>query len=108
MMRRTAALSALILTGGLLESEHPLAAGAATTTTGGSPSRTTSPSFCPNGTTLTDEGMMEEPEGDPPVGTQLFISEALHEAKDDNEAGDEIGRSHIECTAQVVPGELPL
>jgi len=103
MMRRTAALSALILTGGLLGPSTALAAEGGDNDHRWIAVEDHFAIVLPDGTTLTDEGMMEEPEGDPPVGTRLFISEALHEAKDDNEAGDEIGRSHIECTAQVVP-----
>ena len=38
----------------------------------------------------------------PPVGTELFISEVLYATDDGETRGDEVGRSHIECTAQVV------
>ncbi|SDY51213.1 Dirigent-like protein [Modestobacter sp. DSM 44400] len=36
-----------------------------------------------------------------PVGSRLFISEALYETDDGTTRGDEVGRTHIECTAQV-------
>jgi hypothetical protein len=104
-MRRIAVLSALILTGGLLGPSTAFA------TEDGGPHQhrwiAVEDHFTivlPDGTTFTDDGeeSMDEEEI-PPVGSQLFISEALFEAKDGNKPGAEVGRSHIECTAQVAP-----
>ena len=47
------------------------------------------------------EGPMD-PNDPPPTGTQLFISEVLYETEDGETRGEEVGRSHIQCTAQVV------
>jgi len=57
----------------------------------------------PNGETFTgeDPGPMD-PNDVPPVGSQLFFSEVLYETEDGETKGDEVGRSHIQCTAQVV------
>jgi hypothetical protein len=56
----------------------------------------------PDGETFTgDAGPMDENEP-PPVGTRLFISEVLYATDDGSTRGDAVGRSHIECTAQVV------
>jgi hypothetical protein len=52
----------------------------------------------PNGETFT-----EDPgQGTPPVGARLFISDTLYATEDGETLGDEIGRAHIECTAQAV------
>ncbi len=56
----------------------------------------------PDGQTFTgDAGPMDENDA-PPVGTRLFISEKLYKTDDGKTRGDAAGRSHIECTAQVV------
>jgi hypothetical protein len=57
----------------------------------------------PNGETFTgeDPGPMD-PDDVPPVGSQLFFSEVLYETEDGATKGDEVGRSHIQCTVQVV------
>jgi Dirigent-like protein len=101
-MRRIAVLSALVLTGGLLGPSTALAE------EDSHDNRWIAVEdhfaiVLPDGETFTGD---EEPMGEeepPPVGTQLFISEVLYEATDDDERGDEVGRSHIECTAQVAP-----
>jgi hypothetical protein len=57
----------------------------------------------PNCETFTgeeDPGPLD-PNDVPPVGTQLFVSEVLYETEDGETRGDEVGRSHIQCTAQV-------
>jgi hypothetical protein len=100
-MRRTALLSTLVLAGGLLGPSSALAAEAQATDQW----IAVEDEFAivlPNGETFTDEGPGGEEEL-PPVGSRLFISEALHETDDGSTAGDEIGRTHLECTAQVVP-----
>ena len=105
-MRRIAVLSTLVLTGGLLGPSTALAA------EGDDPHQhrwvAVEDHFAvvlPDGTTFTDENPPPEEDEDflPPVGSQFFISEALYEAKGDHERGDEVGRSHVECTAQVAP-----
>jgi hypothetical protein len=45
------------------------------------------------------------PSQSPPVGTRFFISEVLHATQDGKTPGAEVGRSHIECTVQVVPND---
>src|SRR5215207_7965402 len=105
-MRRIAVLSAAVLVGGLL---------------GPSSARATGDEekhrwiavedhfsvVLPDGQTFTEDAPPpeeeEEEEFAPPVGTQLFISEALYATADGTTRGDEVGRSHIECTAGVVP-----
>ena len=100
-MRRIAVLSALVLTGGLLGPSSALA------DEDGHEHRWIAVEdhfaiVLPDGTTFTDDEEPADVEA-PPVGSQVFISEVLHEALDDDERGDEVGRSHIECTAQVAP-----
>jgi hypothetical protein len=57
----------------------------------------------PDGETFTgpDPGPVDPNEA-PAVGTQLFISEVLYATEDGVTKGDKVGRSHIQCTAQVV------
>ena len=57
----------------------------------------------PNGETFTEDNPppMEQEDVLPPVGTRLFISEALYDTDDGSTRGSEIGRTHIECTIQV-------
>jgi hypothetical protein len=58
----------------------------------------------PDGETFTGEGDPGplDPNDVPPVGTQLFVSEILYGREDGETRGDEVGRTHIQCTAQVV------
>jgi Dirigent-like protein len=57
----------------------------------------------PDGTTFTEDSPpMEGEEESAPVGTRLFITELLYDTDDGSTRGDEVGRTHIECTAQVV------
>jgi hypothetical protein len=96
MMRRIAVLSALVLTGGLIGPSSALAADTADRWIA------VEDHFAivlPDGETFTEDNAPPEDEL-PPVGSRLFISEALHETEDGETAGAEVGRSHIECTAQ--------
>jgi hypothetical protein len=102
-MRRTAMLSGLVLVGGLL---GPSAALASEDDGGQNRWIAVQDHFAivlPNGETFTgeEEGGPEEEEL-PPVGARLFISEALYATADGTTRGDEVGRTHIECTAQAV------
>lgn len=108
-MRRIAVLSACVLVGGLLGPSSALA-----TETQGSRDHddrwiAVEDEFAlvlPDGETFTeDEPPMEEGEA-LPVGTRVFISEALYATEDGTTRGDEVGRTHIECTAQVVPASF--
>jgi hypothetical protein len=58
----------------------------------------------PNGETFTGDAGPMDPNALPPVGTRLFISEVLYATDDGKTRGDQVGRTHIECTAQVVEG----
>ncbi len=99
-MRRLAVLSGLVLVGGVLGPSTALAAEEDTHQW-----IAVEDDFAivlPDGETFTeDAGPMDENEA-PPVGTSLFISEVLYATDDGETRGDEVGRSHIECTAQVV------
>jgi hypothetical protein len=102
-MRKIAVLSGLVLVGGLL---GPSAAFAAEDDNSENRWIAVEDQFAivlPDGETFTDEesGPTEEL---PPVGSQLFISEVLHETEDGETQGDEVGRSHIQCTGQAVEG----
>ena len=60
----------------------------------------------PNGDTISEgEAPMEEPTAIP-VGTQLFITEVLYATEDGATRGDEVGRTHIQCTTQVTENNL--
>lgn len=103
-MRRTAVVSSLVLVGGLL--------GPSTASAGGDHDKghtrwiAVEDQFAlvlPNGETLSgEEGGGEEPEGLPPVGAEVFFSEVLYETADGTTRGQEVGRSHIQCTVHVV------
>jgi len=106
-MRRIAAISALVLAGGLV---GPSAAVAEDQPRKGDAGDLrwigVEDHFAivlPDGQTFTGD---EEPPGGEeqpiPVGAQAFISEALYATDDGEKPGEEIGRTHIECTAQVV------
>jgi hypothetical protein len=99
-MRRTAVLSALVLTGGLL---GPSTALAAEDELRWLAEEDHFAIVLPDGETFTgdEEPMLEEEL--PPIGSRLFISEVLYATEDGTTRGDEVGRTHIECTAQVVP-----
>ena len=98
-MRRLAVLSGLVLVGGVLGQSTAFAAEDAEQWIA------VEDNFAivlPDGETFTeDAGPMDE-NAAPPVGTRLFISEVLYATDDGETRGDEVGRSHIECTAQVV------
>ena len=101
-MRRIAVLSALVLAGGLVGPSSALAAE-------DNENRwiAVEDQFAivlPDGETFTDDNSGMPEEELPPVGSRLYISEALHETDDGETAGAEVGRTHIECTAQVAPG----
>jgi hypothetical protein len=102
-MRRTAVLSGLVLVGGLLGPGTALAADDQSTN-GQDRWIAVEDHFVvvlPDGQTFTeDQPPMDETV--PPVGTRLFISEALFATDDGETQGDEVGRTHIECTAQAV------
>jgi hypothetical protein len=105
-MRRIAVLSALLLAGGSMGPTTVLAAedGSAAPDVRWIAVEDHFAVVLPNGETFGDDPAMEGPEGEvPPVGTRLFISEVLHATEDGTTRGDEVGRSHIECTAQAVP-----
>jgi hypothetical protein len=107
-MRRIALASAVVLAAGVLGSSSALAE-----------DRTTDTQHrwiavedhfaivLPNGETFTDdeEPTGEEPEEDEfaPIGSRLFISEALYATADGATRGAPVGRDYIECTAQVLP-----
>ena len=108
-MRRVAVLSAVVLAGGLIGTSAALAT---------ADDRSAEPDarwiavegefaiVLPNGETFVDDGTTEGPEGAPPVGARLFISEVVYDTDDGTTRGDEVGRNHIECTAQALPENL--
>jgi hypothetical protein len=107
MRRRTAVLSGLVLVGGLLGPSAALAS--QDEDKGQHRWLAVEDHFAivlPNGETFTEDMPPEEgapPEEElPPVGARLFISEVLFDTEDGTTRGDEVGRTHIECTAQVV------
>ena len=110
-MRRVAVLSTCVVAGSLL---CPSSAIAAEDDSGGADNRwiAVEDEFAivlPDGQTFTEdeppiEG--EEESGFIPVGARLFISEALYSTEDGETAGDEVGRTHVECTGQVVADNL--
>jgi hypothetical protein len=106
-MRRIAVLSTCVLAAGLLGSSSALATDDVDRKDRDHRWIAVEDHFAavlPDGQTFTGD---EEPPGGeeeaPPVGTQLFISEVLYDTDDGKTKGDEVGRTHIECTAQVVP-----
>jgi hypothetical protein len=107
MMRRIAVLSALVLAGGLLGPSTALATqddGRGDPTDRWIGVEDEFVVVLPDGETLTgDETPMEGEDEIPPVGTQLFVSQALYETEDGTRLEDQLGRTHIQCTAQVVP-----
>ena len=106
-MRRIAVLSAGVLAAGLLGSSSALATDDDDRKDDDQRWIAVEDHFAavlPDGQTFTGD---EEPPGGeeelPPVGTRLFIGEVLYETEDGETRGDEVGRTHIECAAQVVP-----
>ena len=108
-MRRIAVLSGLVLVGGLLGPSTALATEDDPQTNDQDRWIAVEDHFAivlPDGTTFTEEDAPPEEEFLPPVGSRLFISEALFSTDDGSTRGDEVGRTHIECTAQVVPANF--
>jgi hypothetical protein len=105
-MRRIAVLSGLVLVGGLLGPSTAFAGedGLGTDNAQWIAVEDQFAVVLPDGETFTgeeDPGPLD-PNDPPPVGTQVFVSEVLYETEDGETRGDEVGRSHIQCTAQVV------
>ena len=101
-MRRIAVLSTAVLAGGLLGPSTAAADYEATHRWIAVEDQFTV--VLPDGQTFTEDAPppeAEEEEFAPPVGTQLFLSEALYATADGTTRGEEIGRTHIECTAGV-------
>jgi hypothetical protein len=106
-MRRIAVLCAGVLASGLLSSSTALA----DEDDGNDRWIAVEDEFAfvlPDGQTFTeDDPPMEGQEPfAPPVGTRLFLGEALYETADGSTRGDEVGRTHIECTVQVQPTDF--
>lgn len=101
-MRRIAVLSTAVLAGGLL---GPSTAAADEEATHRWLAVEDHFAFVlPDGQTFTEDAPPpEEEDFAPPVGAQLFLSEALYATADGTTRGEEIGRTHIECTAGVAP-----
>jgi hypothetical protein len=101
-MRRIAVLSGLVLVGGVLGPSTAFAGEDDNDKIRWIAVEDQFSVVLPDGETFTgDAGPMDENEA-PPVGTRLFISEKLYDTDDGKTRGDAVGRSHIECTAQVV------
>lgn len=107
-MRRVAVLSACVVAGSLL---FPSSALAAEDDSGGADHRWIAVEdhfavVLPDGQTFSEDSPPPEGEEGPmstPIGTQLFLSEVLYSTEDGETPGDEVGRTHIECTAGAVP-----
>jgi hypothetical protein len=104
-MRRIAVLSGLVLVGGVLGPSTAFAGEDGNS--GHTQNRwiAVEDNFAvvlPDGQTFTGDPGPLDPNNPPAVGTRLFISEALHTTDDGSTPGDEVGHSHITCTAQVV------
>lgn len=104
-MRRIPVVAALVLTGGLLAPGTALAAEDG----GGVDVQhrwiAVEDGFAivlPDGETFTEENPPPDEEAAPPVGTRVLLSETLYETEDGTTRGEAVGRTHIECTAQVV------
>jgi hypothetical protein len=105
-MRRTAVLSACVLAGALL-----IPSSAALATDDGHKGQdrwiAVQDNFAvvlPNGDTFTDANQppMGGAQNVPPVGSRVYISEAVYTTTDGKTQGDKVGRTHIECDAQAV------
>jgi hypothetical protein len=103
IMRRTAVLAGLVLVGGLLGPSTAFA-GEERQASGEDQWIAVTDNFVvvlPDGQTFTGDPQ-GGPEEAPAVGTQLFISEVLYSTEDGKTRGDQVGRTHIQCTAQAV------
>jgi hypothetical protein len=112
-MRRIAMLSAALLTGGLL-----IPASALADDTSAAPAdrdvtwvalQDEFALVLPDGTTYDEDS--PPPAGEDPTmsmstGTRLFLGEKLYATDDGTTRGDQVGRTHIECTAQALPDWL--
>lgn len=104
-MRRIAVLSGLVLVGGLLGPSTAFATEDDQHPNGQISWIAVEDDFAivlPNGETFTGDAGPMDPNDAPPVGAELFISEVLFATEDGVTRGDEVGRTHIQCTAQVV------
>jgi hypothetical protein len=104
-MRRIAVLSGLVLVGGMLGPSTAFAGEDGNHDNGKNRWIAVEDHFTvvlPDGQTFTGDAGPMNPNEAPPVGTRLFISEALYATADGSTRGDAVGRSHIECSAQVV------
>ena len=104
-MRRISVLAALVLVGGLLDPSTAFATEDEERDSGQHRWIAVQDQFTivlPNGETLTEETPPPDEETAPPVGTRVFIGETLHATEDGTTRGDAVGRTHVECTAQVV------
>jgi hypothetical protein len=106
-MRRVAVLCAGVLASGLLSSSTALATG------DDGDHRWIAVEddvafVLPDGTTFTEDDppMAGQEQFAPPVGTRLFLGEALYETDDGSTRGDAVGRTHIECTVQTRPTDF--
>ena len=60
----------------------------------------------PDGTTYDEDSPPpagEDPTMSLPVGAQFFLGEKLYATDDKTTRGDQVGRTHVECTAQALP-----
>jgi hypothetical protein len=104
-MRRISVLASLVLAGGLLAPGTAFATEDEARDDGQHRWIAVEDRFTivlPNGETFTEENPPPDEEAAPPVGTRVFISETLHETEDGTTRGEAVGRTHVECTAQVV------
>jgi hypothetical protein len=104
-MRRIAVLSGLVLVGGLLGPSAAYAAQGDQHDNGRDRWIAVQDHITvvlPDGQTFTGNSGPMDPNQPPPVGTRLFLSEALYATDDGSTRGNGVGRTHVECTAQVI------
>jgi hypothetical protein len=105
-MRRIAVLSGLVLVGGLLGPSTAFADGKDGNHNNGKDQWIAVQDHfvvvLPDGQTFSGDAGPMNPNDPPAVGAELFISEKLFSTKDGHTRGAEVGRSHIQCTAQAV------